>query len=249
MKHTNLFLLFSVALVSVFLVATAESQITLQLGAGAGVCLPMGDFGGGTTDYYAGTKYGLSTGYNLQAKGRVGLPGFTLVGILEYGHLSNSGNAEVSGQGKVEVAQSIFSVKAGPEITIPLPAVPLTPYVGANVAWHSISGTTTFTGVSRVPSGSFDVAAVSRIGFGITAGVVVKLGPMMNLDLGAEYALINPLSKEWKVTETSTNRIDSYKALNDEKDPLYAVGNTDHFVAGTRSVSTLQFMATLMIGL
>ena len=249
MKNNRLYLLFTVALGSLFLISIASSQITLQLGAGVGVRLPMADFGGGTTDYYAGTKYGLSTGYNLQAKSRVGFPGFTLVGIVEYGHLSNSGNAEVSGQGKVEVAQSIFTLKAGPEIAIPLPAAPLTPYVGANIAWHSISGTTTFTGVSRVPSGSFDVAAASRIGFGLNAGVVIKLGPMMNLDLGAEYALINPISKQWKVTQTSTNRVDSYKSLNDDKDPLFAAGNTDHFVSGTRSISTLQFMATLMIGL
>jgi outer membrane autotransporter protein len=229
--------------------SNADSQVTLQIGAGAGVRLPMGDYSGETTDYYAGTKYGLSTGYSFQAKARVGLPGFTLVGGVEYGHLSNSGDAEASGQGKVEVAQSILTVKAGPEITIPLPGAPLTPYVGANVAWHSISGTTTFNGVSRVPSGSFDIETASRIGFGINAGVIIKLGPMMNLDLGAEYAFINPISKEWKVTATSTNRVDSYKSLNDEKDPLYAAGNTDHFVSAARSISSLQVMATLMIGL
>jgi len=249
MKPTKLFLLISLLFATALFVSSAASQATLQVGAGAGVRLPMGDFSGSTSDYYAGTKYGLSTGYNLQAKGRVGLPGFTLVGGVEYGHLSNSGNAEASGQGKVEVAQTIFTIKAGPEITIPLPAAPLTPYIGANVAWHSISGSTTFTGVSRVPSGTFDVAAVSRLGFGVNAGVVIKLGPGMNLDLGAEYAFINPISKEWKVTETSSNRLDSYKSLNDEKDPLYAAGNTDHFVSAARSISTFQVMATLMFGL
>jgi opacity protein-like surface antigen len=232
-----------------FAVSNADSQVTFQLGAGAGIRLPMGDYSGETTDYYAGTKYGLSTGYNFQAKARVGLPGFTLVGGIEYGHLSNDGNSEASGQGKVEVAQSIITVKAGPEITIPLPGAPLTPYLGANVAWHSISGTTTFTGVSRVPSGTFDVGTVSRIGFGINAGLIIKLGSMMNLDLGAEYAFLNPLTKEWKITETSANRVDSYKSLNDEKDPLFAVGNPDHFVAAARSISSLQVMATLMIGL
>ena len=249
MKPTKLILFLSLVLVTSLFVSNAGSQVTLQVGVGAGIRLPMGDYSGATTDYYAGTKYGLSTGYNLQAKGRVSLPGFTLVGGVEYGHLSNSGNAEASGQGKVEVAQSVFSIKAGPEFTIPLPAAPLTPYVGANIAWHSISGTTTFTGVSRVPSGTFDLAAASRIGFGVNAGIVFKLGPVMKLDLGAEYAFINPISKEWKVTETSTNRIDSYKSLNDEKDPLYAVGNSDHFVSAARSISTFQVMATLMIGL
>jgi opacity protein-like surface antigen len=230
-------------------VSRAESQVTLQGGAGAGICLPLGDYSGETTDFYAGAKYGLSTGYNLQAKGRVGLPGFTLVGGIEYGHLTNSGNSEASGQGKVEIAQSIFTIKAGPGISIPLPGAPLSPYIGANIAWHSLSGTTTFTGVSRVPSGTIDVPAVSRIGFGINGGVLINLGTGMKLDLGAEYAFINPLTKEWTVTQTSTNRVDSYKALNDDKDPLSAAGNTDHFIAGSRSISTLTVMATFMLGL
>ncbi len=229
-------------------VSGAASQVTLQVGAGAGVRLPMGDYKGETTDFYSGTKYGLSTGYNLQAKGRVGLPGFTLVGGIEYGHLSNSGNSEVSGQGKVEVSQSIFTIKAGPEISIPLPASPLTPYVGANIAWHSLSGKTTFNGVARVSSGDYDMASASRIGFGINAGVVIKLGPMMNLDLGAEYAFVNPISKEFS-TVAGANRLESYKSLNDDKDPVYAVGNTNHFIAGSRSISTLSVMATLMIGI
>jgi opacity protein-like surface antigen len=131
---------------------------------------------------------------------------------------------------------------------LPIPAAPLTPYVGANVAWHSISGETTFQGLTKVSSGTFEVAAVSRIGLGINAGVLIKLGPAMSLDLGAEYAFINPLSKEWKVTESSGKRLDSYRSLNDDKDPLYVAGNDDHFVASSRSISTFQIMATLMIG-
>lgn len=248
MKTTSFFTYIVLVFLSAILVSRADSQVTLQVGAGAGVRLPMGDFGGETTDYYAGSKYGLSTGYNLQAKARVGLVGFTVVGAIEYGHLSNSGNGE-AGRGQVEVAQSIFTIKAGPEFTIPLPAVPLTPYVGANIAWNSMSGKTTFQGLSRVPSGTFDVAAASRLGFGINAGVIFKLGPFMNLDIGAEYAFLNPLSKEWKVTDRSDLRVDSYKSLNDDKDPLYAAGNTDHFVAGSRSISTFQVMATLMLGI
>lgn len=248
MKTTRLPLLSFLILALALFASSSGAQVKLQVGGGAGILLPMGDYSGETTDFYAGAKYGLSTGYNLQAKARVGLPGFTLVGGISYGHLSNSGNSDISGQGKVDVSQSILTIKAGPEITIPLPAAPLTPYVGANIAWNSISGKTTFTGVARVPSGDYDIAAVSRIGFGINAGVVIKLGPMMNLDLGAEYAFVNPLTKEF-TSVAGAARIDSYKSLNDDKDPLYAAGNTDHFIAGSRSISTLQVMATLMIGL
>lgn len=248
MKTTSLFFCISLVVVSLGLVSTAEGQVTFQVGGGGGVLLPMGDYGGETTEYYAGTKYGLSTGYNLQAKARVGLVGFTIVGGIGYGHLSNSGDGE-AGRGKVEVSQSIFTIKAGPEFSIPLPGAPLTPYVGANIAWNSISGETTFQGLTAVPSGTFDVASASRVGFGINAGVVFKLGTGMNLDIGAEYAFVNPLSKEWKVAERADIRVDSYKSLNDEKDPLYATGNNDHFVAGTRSISTFQIMATLMFGI
>ncbi len=248
MKTTKLLLLSFLVVALALFTSTSSAQLTLQVGAGAGVLLPMSDYSGETTDFYAGTKYGLSTGYNLQAKARFGLPGFTLVGGISYGHLSNSGNSDASGQGKVDISQSILTIKAGPEITIPIPAAPLTPYVGANIAWNSLGGTTTFTGVARVPSGDFDMASASRIGFGINAGVIIKLGPMMNLDLGAEYAFVNPLTKEF-TSVAGAARIDSYRSLNDDKDPLYAAGNTDHFIAGSRSISTLQVMATLMIGM
>lgn len=246
MKATkSLFFLFVVLALALFASSTS-AQLKLQVGAGGGVLLPMSGYKGETTDFYAGHNYGLSTGYNLQAKARVGLPGVTLVGGIAYGHLSNSGNSEASGQGKVDVSQSILTIKAGPEFTIPLPAAPLTPYVGANIAWNSISGKTTFTGVARVPSGDADMASASRIGFGINAGVVIKLGAMMNLDLGAEYLFVNPLTKEFTA---GTNRLASYTSLNDDKDPLFAAGSTDHFIVGSRSISTLSVMATLMLGL
>lgn len=230
------------------LVAPAGAQVKFEVGVGGGVCLPMADYSGETTDYYAGTKYGLSTGYDLQAKGRIGLAGFTLVGGIEYGHLSNSGEGE-AGRGKVEVSQSIFTIKAGPEISFSIPGAPLTPYIGGNIAWHSISGKTTFQGLTKVPSGDYDVESASRIGFGLNAGVVLKLGSRMNLDLGAEYALINPLTQEWKVVDARNDaRINSYRSLNDDKDPLYVAGDDNHFVAGSRSIATLQVTATLMFG-
>ena len=248
MKTLRCVRLLLFAFATAVLVQRADSQVTWQLGAGVGLLLPMGDSGGETTEYYAGTNYGLSTGYSVQAKGRLGLAGVTLVGGIEYGHLSNSGEGE-AGRGQVEVAQSIFTVKAGAEFSILIPAAPLIPYVGANLAWNSISGQTTFQGLTKVPSGTFDATTVSRIGFGLNAGVLITLGPAMNLDLGAEYAFTNPFSKEWKVTERNDIRLDSYKSLNDDKDPLYTSGDDDHFVAGSRSISRLQLAATLMIGL
>jgi len=227
---------------------TAHSQVAFQIGLGAGMRMPMGDYSGETTDYYAGTRHGLSTGYSLQAKARVGLPGITLAGGIEYGHLSNSGEGE-PGHGNVDVAQSVFTIKAGPEFSFSIPAVPLSPYIGANIAWHSISGTTTFQGLSRVTSETFDVASASRIGFGVNGGLLIKLGAVLTLDLGAEYAFVDPLSKEWSATTKSPQRIDSYRSLNDDKDPLFAPGSDDHFIPTARSISSLQVMATIMFGL
>ena len=229
--------------------APAASQVTVQAGAGGGVLLPMADYSGQTTDYYAGTKYGLSTGYTFHAKARVGVLGFTIVGGVDYGHLSNSGNGE-AGRGTVDVKQSILTFKLGPEFSIPIPLSPVMPYIGANVALNSISGTTSFQGLTKVPSGSFDVPAVSRLGVGINAGVVLKLGPMLTLDLGAEYAFRNLTGKAWTVVDAKNDaRVNAYKALNDDKDPLYAPGNDNHFISGSRSISTFEVTATIMFGL
>lgn len=249
MKFSNGFSLAMVISMLVVLSPPALSQTTLQAGVGGGVLLPMGDYGGQTTDYYAGTRYGLSTGYTVHAKARIGLPGFTLAGGVDYGHLSNSGEGE-SGRGTVDVTQSIFTIKIGPEISIPIPLSPVTPYVGVNVAWNSISGTTSFQGLTKVPSGSFDVETVSRVGVGINAGVVFKIGAALNLDLGAEYAFVNAGGKAWNVVDAKNDaRINSYKSLNDDKDPLYIAGNDNHFVSGSRSISTFQVTATIMFGL
>jgi len=40
------------------------SQVTLQVGGGLGYISPTGDYGGSTMDFYNGTKYGMSSGFN-----------------------------------------------------------------------------------------------------------------------------------------------------------------------------------------
>lgn len=229
-------------------VQPSNAQVTLQAGAGLGAMVPSGDFGGSTLDYYAGTKYGQSTGVSVHGKARVGLLGFTLVGEVGYAFLSNEGESE-PGQGVVEVSQNILTLKAGPEFALTIPLVPVTPYVGANVQLNSFSGETKFQGVAQVPSGTFDLESASRLGFGLTGGVVFAFGGL-NLDVGLAYNFMNLSGKEWQdVDAQSDGRIDSYRALNDQKDPLYQVGDDDHFVSGDRSISSFQVTATLMFGL
>jgi opacity protein-like surface antigen len=221
----------------------------LQAGAGIGYEIPSGDYGGTTVDYYGGSKYGLSGGVNFHAKGRIGAAGVKLAAEIGYSSFSNSGSAEASGQGKVEISQKILSVKLGPEYMMSIPAVPLAPYVGANLMLNTISGETKFNGVAQVPSGTFDVKSATRFGLGFGAGVLYKIGPLMSLDLGIAYNMMNLLGRKFEVVNAANpDRIDSYTGLNDGKDPV-AINGDEHIVGSGRSISTLQVALSLMFGI
>jgi hypothetical protein len=224
-------------------------QISFQAGGGLAVITPTSDFGETTMDYYAGQAYGLSTGFGLQGKVRLGLLGFTVTGEVGLMFLSNSGNSE-PGRGSVEVSQNILALRGGVEFPIKIPAVPLTPYIGANLALNRFSGETTFRGVSELPSGTFSMAAASRLGAALTGGLLLSIGPGISLDLGIAYNLMNLGGKSWDVAvPTQHQRLDSYLALNDTKDPLFQVGDDDHFIGDERSISTFQVAASVMFGL
>lgn len=225
-----------------------SAQITAQVGGGSGAILPTGDYGGTPGEYYSGTKYGLSTGFNLHGKARIGLFGFILTGEVGYSSLSNSGDA--SGGGAVEVTHSIITIAAGPEFQFNLPALPVTPYVGANVQVNRFAGETVFKGIASVSSGTFPVEAAMRVGFGFNGGAILSLGPGMKLDVGVSYGMMNMFGKAWTDPQpTKDDREDSYGGLNDEKDPLIAAGGTKHFIDAARSINALRFTATVMIGL
>lgn len=238
-------------LVSLFIIITlftATAQVKLQAGIGGGVVLPSSDYSGSTIDYYNGTNYGLSTGYNVSGKFRLGLPTFSITGTVDYSNFSNSGESE-PGRGKVDISQTIISIKVGPEYKISIPAVPLTPYIWGNVAYNRISGETIFNGVSEVPSGTYDVRVANRYGFGVAGGVLINISQFLELDLGLQYNWINPIGKEFEdVDPNKDERIDSYLAFNDAKDPAFEQDN-NHFIGNDRSLSTFNFNATFMLGL
>jgi len=224
-------------------------QVTLQVGGGAGVRMPIGDFGGTTGDYYTGTKYGFSTGYNLNAKARVGLLGLKLAGQVDYGTVSNSGET-LPGQGTLEISQTIFAMKIGPEFHLGLPLMPVTPYFGANVAFNQFSGETKIQGVSKLPSATYTVQSASRIGVGINGGVLFSLGTFTTLDIGIEYALMNISGKAWEdINLRDDQRLDSYLALNDEKDPLFKAGDDKHFIGNARSINSIMLTVSVLFGL
>jgi len=239
-----LFLLLAVAVIP-----AAEAQVTLQIGGGAGIAVPASDYAGTTVDYYSGLKYGLGSGLNLHAKARVGLLGFRVTGEIDYSTFSNNGEA-LPGQGKVEVSQKVLAFKVGPEFHIWLPVVPVTPYVGANVALNQFSGETKFNGITKVPSGTYDLKSATRIGFGFTGGALLKLGGFTFLDLSVSYNLMNVSGKAWQdENPTKDERIDSYLTLNDDADPLFKAGDEKHFVGNSRAMNSMQIRATLMFGL
>ena len=236
---------------SIVLISTNSvySQISAKIGGGIGVLVPGSDFGGTTLDYYAGQKYGLGSGLALAGKVRLGLLGFNLVGEVGYASLSNDGNSE-PGQGFVEVSQKVLTFRAGPEFHIPLPAIPLTPYLGGSIALHRFSGETTFRGVSKVSSGTYSIESATRFGVGLNGGAILDLGSNLSLDFGIGYNFMNIGGKDWKDSNpTQDLRIDSYLSLNDGKDPLYVAGDDKHFINDERTISSVQFMVSMMFGL
>ncbi len=247
MKSTRFFFILSIVVILNSLSALA--QLTLQGGVGVGLAVPSGDYGGSTIDYYRGTQYGLSTGINAHARARVGALGIRLMGEIGYSRLSNSGESE-PGQGKVEVKHTILSAKLGPEYSFSLPFAPFSVYLGGQVGINIVGGESTFQGVSKLPSGTYDVPSETRIGVGGTVGLMFSLGPGMNLDVAARYDAINLLGKSWNDSNPLDDaRLDSYRSINDERDPLFRAGDDKHFIANSRSISAVHLLVTLMFGL
>ncbi len=263
MKHFNLIVAegimkmiirsfqFSVVIIALTALMNTQSraQVNIKLGGGIGVMSPASNFSGSTIEYYNGSSYGLSSGLNIHGKAKIGLSGLNLAAEIDYSSLSNTGNSE-PGQGKVDISQKILSLKVGPEFRLSLPALPITPYIGVNLALNSFSGETTFQGVSKVPSATYSVQGATRFGVGFTAGTEVSVGPFLSLDFNISYNLMNISGKEWNDVNPGINqRIDSYLSLNDERDPLYSAGDDKHFISNARSIHSILFTASILFGL
>lgn len=242
----------SVIVLSLIMLIPAYGQFSLpvsvQIGGGIGYVLPAGDLGGTTMDYYSGSKYGLSNGLNLQGKVRFAIAGLNLAGEIDYSSLSNSGNSE-PGQGNIDISQKIISFKIGPEFKFELPAVPFTPYVGANLALNHFSSDITFQGVSRISSATYSMTGANRVGIGFNGGALFNFSGFI-LDVGIQYNFLNLFGKDWQdVNPNVDQRLDSYLALNDEMDPAYAAGSNTHIIGSSRSINTFVITATAMFGL
>lgn len=232
----------------IFFAINIYSQVTFQAGVGLGYTIPTGDMAGSTTDFYSGKKYGLSNGINLHAKARIGVLSFNVFGEADYSTFSNNGESE-PGQGKVDVSQKILSLKAGPEFSLGLPLIPITPYANLFLSLNTISGEVKFQGVSGVPSETNDIKSATRIGFGAGAGVIFDVAEHISLDLNLQYNNSNAFGKEYSLSDpTSHERLDNYTSLNDDKDPLIGTNN-DRIIDKSRTLSSFEIKATVMFGI
>lgn len=239
----------AIALFMAVVMTPTQSQMTVKAGGGIGIASAVSDFNGTTLDYYGGTRYGMNSGLNLQGKAKLGLGGLDLVGEIDYASMGNNGNTE-PGQGNVEITQNILSMKLGPEFHFGIPAFPMSPYVGMNLAVNSFSGETAFQGVSKVPSATYSVSDATRLGIGFTLGAEVSIGPFMALDFTTSYNFMNISGAEWEDVNPGINqRIDSYLTLNDIKDPLYVPGDDKHFISQDRSIHSMLFTVSILFGL
>jgi len=236
------------ALITFLVSPNLYSQISLQIGGGLGYITPAGDYGGSTIDFYNGTKYGMSSGFNYHAKARVGLLGFNLFGIIEYSTVSGDGESE-PGQGEVENSHSIFSIKAGPEFNISPPLSPVGFYVDGFISVNTFSGTVKFQGVAQVPSGEYDLESATRFGVGAGGGVLLDLIPIVTFDFGIHYNLYNIFGQTYTGTTTNPKRLDAYTSLNDDKDPLFGTDEDIYIIENTRAINAWQFTLTAMIGI
>ena len=236
------------ALITVFISTELYSQVTLQMGGGLGYIFPVGDYGGSTVDFYNGTKYGMSSGFNYHAKARVGLLGFNLFGIIEYSTISGDGESE-PGKGEVENSHGIFSIKAGPEFNISPPLSPVGFYLDGFVSVNTFSGTVKFQGVAEVPSGEYDLESATRFGVGAGGGVLLDVLPVVTLDFGVHFNLYNVFGKQYTGITTNPKRLDAYTSINDKKDPLFGTDDDIFIIENARSINAWQFTLTAMIGI
>ncbi|HLG32306.1 MAG TPA: hypothetical protein VI362_04645 [Ignavibacteriaceae bacterium] len=222
-------------------------QITLQVGGGLGMVVPSDNYAGSTIEFYNGTHYGLESGFNVHAKAKVGLLGINLFGIIDYSTLSGAGEGE-PGRGEVENTHKIFSIKAGPEFNISIPALPLGLYLDAFISMNTFSGTVSFQGLTKVPSGEYEIETSTRFGAGAGGGVLIDILPVVTLDLAVHYNAYNAFSKEYTTDVSSPGRLEVYTSLNDDKDPLYQT-TEDNIVGESRAANAWQYTLTVMVGI
>jgi hypothetical protein len=221
----------------------------VQLGVGGGVAIPAADYGGTTIDFFNGTRYGFAPGPRLQGKFRAGFDPVTITVQFSWMSFSNSGAAE-PGAGTIEHTHTVAALSVGSEIQLDFFRWPFVPYAGFDVGINVFRGRMTFRDVPLVPSGVYGFRGTSRVGVGITGGILLPLGNGLTMDGALQYSMMNLGGESWLDPNLFIDaRLDSYTALNDAADPLYRPNDDKHFVARVRSIHSLNLILTLLIDL
>lgn len=226
----------------------SQLGISIKVGPMLGMTSPTVDYGGDVKDFYSGTKYGLRSGINYGAMGKLTLGPLNGRVSISYASLDNSGVANLNQPNStLEVKQNIFLITLGTEFGFGIPFSPVKPYAGIDVLFSSISGTFKYQGTSNVNSNENSISSSSRTGLGFSIGSEIQFGKTITMDLSLRYNLHNLFGKEYKVISNS-NRIDAYTSLNDAIDPNYSATDDKHPVGNDRTIATIQLQLGILFG-
>lgn len=245
MKKTGIILAIILALSQI---TYSQLPIGIKIGPSISMMSPTSDYSGTTSDFYAGTKYGMKSGVGFGAIGKITLGPLNGRISVNYSSLSNTGSADPSsGPSTVEVKNSILMFTLGTEFGFAIPFSPIKPYAGIDLLFSNISGNVNFQSTTGVPTGSRDISSASRTGLGLALGTEISF-KSITMDLSLRYNLHNLFGKEY-TGPNSTQRIDAYTSLNDAGDPNYsAAANSNHPVQNNRSISTIQLELGILFG-
>jgi hypothetical protein len=232
--------------VSFLTFTNSYSQLNITFGPFLGMTLPVNDYSGETTDYYAGTKYGLKSNVSFGLLTKLTFGPIKARASLTYSSLSNSGISEVSKpNSKTEIKNSLLIISIGPEYCFTIAGSPLKPCFGIDLLFSTISGSGSFQGTSNVSSDPYDIPSTSKTGLGLGFGVEFSF-VKTTFDIGMRYNLVNLFGKSY--SSTGNKREDAYKNINDAKDPLNATDPANHPVSADRSITTINLYLAILFG-
>ncbi len=249
MKIIKRTVFFAILLAAIINTNTSFSQLRLLIGPVIGYTSPSGDYGGSTTDFYSGIKYGLGASVNYGAEAKLTLGPLNGKLSISYVSMSNSGTANSNQPNStVDVKNSIFTVGIGTEFGFAIPFSPVRPYAGVDFLISTINGSFQFQNTPTVSNqNSNDVKSASRTGLGFNLGAEYKAGKTITLDFSLHYNMINLFGKKYDGVEG--NRINAYTSLNDGTDNLYDAGNVNHPIGSNRSIAVIQIQLGILFGL
>lgn len=229
-----------------FLSDLSYSQIGIKIGPTLGLTSPTVDYTGDVKDFYAGTKYGMRSGINFGAIGKVTLGPLNGRVSAIYSSLDNTGVADPNTPNSTgEVKNSLFMLTLGTEFGFAIPFSPVKPYAGIDILFSTISGSFRFQGTPNVNSSENNIKSSSRTGLGFAIGSEVAFGKTFTLDLSLRYNLVNLFGKEF-TSYTNSDRTNSYTSFNDAEDPNG--GENNHPVTNSRSVAVIQIQVGILFG-